>query len=101
MTSTKNDPVAVPDEAPAETPVEAPAKTESALRREAYSAAERRLREENKDRFDALVQEEATARGVTYQRRLTEEEKARQKLQELLAAHPGLAAEAAGTQPVA
>jgi hypothetical protein len=79
---------AVPDVKAEETP----AKTESALRREAYSAAEKRLREENKDRFNALVQEEATARGVTYQRRLTEDEKAEKQLQELLAAHPGLAA---------
>jgi hypothetical protein len=81
MTSTKS-----------ETPVEAPAKTESALRRESYSAAEKRLREEYKDRFDALVQEEAAKRGVTYQRRLTADEKAEQELQRLLAEHPGLAA---------
>lgn len=72
-------------------------KTESALRREAYSAAEKRLREENKDRFDALVQEEAGKRGVTYQRRLTEEEKAEQSLTALLAAHPGLVAKVTGT----
>lgn len=71
-------------------PAAAP-KTESALRREAYSAAEKRLREENRDRFDALVQEEATSRGVTYQRRLTESEKAEQKMRDLLAANPALA----------
>lgn len=70
----------------------APEKDDVALRREAYSAAEKRLRDEYRERFDALVQEEATARGVTYQRRLTAEEKAEQKLQALLAEHPGLAA---------
>lgn len=73
----------------------APEKTESALRRESYAAAEKRLREENKERFDALVQEEAAARGVTYQRRLTEDEKAEQKMRDLLAAHPELAAKIA------
>lgn len=70
-------------------------KSESALRREAVAAADKRLREENRDRFDELVQEEATARGVTYQRRLTEEEKAEQRLNQILAEHPALAAKVA------
>lgn len=40
-----------------------PQKDDVALRREAYSAAEKRLRDEYRERFDALVQEEATARA--------------------------------------
>lgn len=68
------------------------AKTEVALRREAYAAAEKRLREENRTRFDDLVQEEAKARGVEYKRRLTDEEKAEKALNDLLAANPALAA---------
>lgn len=77
------------------------APTESDLRRQAYSAAEKRLREQYREQFDALVQEEATARGVSYQRRLTEEEKAEKALQDLLAAHPHLAEKVAGTPPTA
>lgn len=75
------------------------AKTESALRREAVAAAEKRLREAHREEFDGFVQQEAANRGVTYQRRLTDEEKAEQKLNELLAAHPGLAAKVSGQQP--
>lgn len=78
----------------------AEAKSETTLRREAYAAAEKRLREENKDRFNALVQEEAEARGVTYQRRLTEAEKAEKAMSDLLAAHPELATKFGPAAPV-
>jgi hypothetical protein len=74
-----------------EAPATTEAKTESALRREAVAAAEKRLREAHRDEFDGYVQQEATSRGVTYKRRLTDEEKAEQQLNDLLAAHPTLA----------
>lgn len=73
------------------------AKTEATLRRESVAAAEKRLREAHREEFDALVQQEAESRGVTYQRRLTDEEKAEQKLRQLLAEHPGLASKVAAT----
>ena len=74
-------------------------KTEEALRREAYNAAETRLKEEHKDRFRALVQEEAAKRGVTYAFRKTPEERAREQMQALLAEHPNLAVEFSHQQP--
>lgn len=76
-----------------------PVKTESAAsaavdeqtkRRQAYNAAETRLKDEYKDRFRALVQEEAGKRGVTYEFRKTEEEKAREQYEALLAKYPNL-----------
>lgn len=70
-----------------------PSKTEEKLRREAYSAAQTRLREEQKPRFRELVLEEAAKRGVTYEFRKSEEEKAREQIQALLAKHPELASE--------
>jgi cellobiose-specific phosphotransferase system component IIA len=84
----------------AEAKSKATEKSESALRREAVAAAERRLREAHREEFDGLVQQEAANRGVTYQRRLTDEEKALQKLRQLLNDHPGLADQvAAPAQP--
>jgi hypothetical protein len=84
-------------EAPAvETPeveqAEAPVKEQSVnqKRRAAYSAAETRLRENHAEEFRTLVTEEATARGVEYVFRLTEEEKAAKQLADLLAKYPGL-----------
>ena len=81
------------DTTPAEVPaVEAPTEevSDTQKKRAAYAAAEQRLREENSDRFKALVNEEAAARGVTYTFRKTEAERAEQTLNDLLAAHPEL-----------
>lgn len=79
-------------------PVES-AQTDDQKRRESYSAATARLREENKGRFRALVQEEAGKRGVTYEFRKTAEERAREQVQALLAEHPNLAVEFSHQQP--
>lgn len=64
---------------------------DKALRREAYSKATSRLREENRDKFNALVQEEMSARGIEWKPRPTEVEKAEAQMRDLLAAHPELA----------
>lgn len=80
-------------------PTENAPKAEDALRREAYGAANTRLREENKNRFRALVQEEAAKRGVTYEFRKTAEERAREQMQALLAEHPNLAVEFSNQTP--
>lgn len=63
---------------------------EQTLRRQSYNAAETRLKDEYKSRFRWLVQDEAAKRGVTYEFRKTEEEKAREQYEELLAKFPGL-----------
>lgn len=73
-------------------PEPVPEKSETTLRREAYSEAEGRLKAEFPERFRALVVEAATARGVTYNFRKTEEEKAEEQLRQIIAAHPNLAA---------
>jgi len=74
-------------------PEDTTSKTEdkATLQRAAYSAAEKRLREENRDRFNALMAEEAQARGVDWKPRPTAEEKAQAELDRLLAEHPALA----------
>lgn len=61
------------------------------LKREAYTAAEGRLKQEYADRFKALVTEEAEKRGVEYVFRKTAEEKAREQYEKLLAEYPQLA----------
>lgn len=59
--------------------------------RAAYSAATKRLREENLDRFNELRAEEAKRLGVEWSPRPTAEQKAEAELEALLAAHPNLA----------
>lgn len=58
---------------------------------QAYGAAQSRLREENKDRFNALYSEEAKKRGIIWTPRKSKEEAALDTILELLAAHPKLA----------
>lgn len=73
-----------------ETPEAPKEQSVSQKRRAAYSAAETRLREKYADEFRALVTEEATNRGVEYVFRLTEEEKARKQLADLIAKYPNI-----------
>lgn len=56
----------------------------------ARSAAARRLREEYADRYRELMIEEHEKRGVEYQPRLTDEEKAERTVKDLLARYPNL-----------
>lgn len=74
----------VADDAPYEAPDAA------ALRREAYSAAQTRLREENRDAYNRIMAEEMRARGIDWAPRLTEEEKAAKQVADLLAQYPSL-----------
>lgn len=61
-----------------------------ALRRAAYTEANTRLREAHRDDFEKFYEEECKKVGVTYKRRLTDAEKAQQKIDQLLAEHPEL-----------
>lgn len=63
---------------------------EQTLKRQAYNAAEQRLKEKYNLTFRSMVKEEAEKRGVAYEFRKTEEEKAREQYEELLAKYPHL-----------
>lgn len=65
-------------------------KSEDSLRNAAYNAAARALREKHPDEWDTLVSAEYEARGLTYRRRLTPEEKARKVIEDTLAEFPDL-----------
>lgn len=64
--------------------------SEAELRRRAYAAGEKRLREAHRDEFLQYVQQEAAALGVEYKPRPTATEKAQAKLEALLSEHPEL-----------
>lgn len=59
--------------------------------RESYITATKALREAHKDEFNALRAEHAAALGFEWTPPLSEEEKARQQYEELLAKFPSLA----------
>lgn len=86
--STKSAPAKATEAPKAEAPKQPDAQT---LRRQAYSAANAELREQNKDQFRALVKKHADRLGVTYEFRKTDEEKAAEQLAELVAKYPHLA----------
>lgn len=67
-------------------------KTEQDLKRQAYQAAESRLRKAHTDEFEQYREEECKARGVEYTRRLTAREKAERTLAALRAEFPDLTA---------
>ena len=77
-------------------PADTSGKTEAELKREAYSAAETRLRNEYQDRFRELVIEEAGKRGVQYTFKKTPEEKAAEQMKALLEQFPDLRQQVAG-----
>lgn len=56
----------------------------------ARTRANRRHREEDRERYNAILVEEAAKEGIDWKPRPTQEEKDREKLRELLAANPGL-----------
>ena len=62
----------------------------AAARREAYSAAQTRLREEFKSDYNRIMAEEMRKRGIDWSPRLTEEEKAAKQVADLLAQFPSL-----------
>ena len=59
-------------------------------RRKAYGEATTALREQHRQDFESLYEAACKKHGVPYQRRLSDEEKARVQIEELLAEHPGL-----------
>lgn len=63
-------------------------KSESTLRREADYVATQTLKESHLAEFNALKQKEMAARGIKWQPKPTEEEKAMQQVQDLLAKFP-------------
>lgn len=70
---------------------------EKALVRKAYGTATTQLREAHKDEFHTLMKAAAKDLGVDWSPRPTAQEKARKQMMDLLAAHPELAAEVAGS----
>jgi hypothetical protein len=62
----------------------------------AYSAATTRLRGQNRDEFDALLEEEYGKRGLTYTRRPSKEDKAKQQIKAILDEFPDLRDEVLG-----
>jgi hypothetical protein len=60
------------------------------LRREAYSTATSRIRDENRDIFNRLMTEECEKRGVEWTPRLDEEGKALETVRDLLDKYPSL-----------
>lgn len=68
----------------------APEVDEAALRRKAYTDAERTLRDNHTDEFKSLVLENAAKLGVTYRFRKTKEERAAEQMESLLAEFPEL-----------
>jgi hypothetical protein len=66
-------------------------KTEATLKREAYGAATTRLREQHRDDFNNFLVEENGKRGISWQPRKTDEEKAAETLKQILIDFPDLA----------
>lgn len=61
-----------------------------ATMQQARSAAATRLREEHRDEYNRLLQEEAKKRGIEWTPRPTKEEKDREALRKLLEENPSL-----------
>lgn len=62
-------------------------------RAEARNVAIKRLRENHQTEYNEIMVEEMTARGIDWKPRLTPEEKAQRKIEELLAENPALSAQ--------
>lgn len=65
---------------------------------EARTAAQRQIRENHIDEFNEILAKEAKARGVEWQPRKTEEQKAADQIAALLEQHPGLKDQILGTE---
>lgn len=72
-------------------------KSKDTKMREAYSAATKRVREDNREVFNKYMTEEAKARGIDWTPKPTAAEKARAEFQRLLSEHPEFASEVGGT----
>lgn len=72
------------------------APTEENLRRQAYSAATTRFRNENRPAFDKILAEEMRERGIDWSPKPTEAERARAQVLDIFAAHPEIKDELLG-----
>lgn len=75
-------------------------KSEEAVKNSLYGKALQQLRNEHADEFVGIVEDLFAAYGLTYRRRLTDEQKAEQQIATLLAAHPNLASKFPAAEPV-
>lgn len=64
--------------------------TPDSARSRAYNRATKRLREQFPDQWNVFIGEEYEKEGLTYRRRLSEEEKAEQTVADLLEKYPSL-----------
>lgn len=74
-------------------------KSDAALLRESYGAAEKRLREAHPDEFNKYRQEEAQERGLSWTPPKSKLDKARDTLREVFAEHPDLLTEIQTARP--
>ena len=65
--------------------------TKDKLLSQAYTAAQARLREEHKKRFNELYADEAKKRGIEWSPRKSKEEQALDQITDLLSQFPGVA----------
>lgn len=66
-------------------------KTDGQVKNALYNLAMQQIRDNHMDEFVQIVENLYDAHGLSYRRRLTEQEKAEQQITALLAANPGLA----------
>jgi hypothetical protein len=88
--STPEEPQAGAEAPPAEAPAELSKEDRDARLREAYTAADRRLREAHADEFNKFRAEEAAARNVEWKPKPSKAEKAKAEIERLLAENPEL-----------
>lgn len=62
------------------------------LRNRLYTEAQTELRKRHEDEFSEIITAKYAEHGLTYRRRLNDEEKAERDVRRLLSEHPGLAA---------
>lgn len=87
---------AAPAAEPTETEeVDVPKETEQQMKNRLRNEAEREVLNNHRDEFYKVAERKFTENGLEFTRRLTDEEKAKKKLEDLLAEHPGLRAELA------
>lgn len=67
-----------------------------ALRNRLYTEAMSTLRSRHEDEFTQIVEAKYAEHGLTYHRRLNEEQKAERQIRDLIAKHPGLVAKFGG-----
>lgn len=92
---TPAEPEAVEVPAPEAEEAPAPKETEQQMKNRLRNEAEREVLNNHRDEFYKVAERKFTENGLEFTRRLTDEEKAKKKLEDLLAEHPGLRAELA------